>query len=189
MGKAGRDSLNKGNELPGPGSYSGGMGAFDPKKGVSMLGRNHPGRHSYDSPGPGSYDMYGNPTKQNAPAYKMGGRNDKSRITDGPGPGAYNGDPNKFKERSGVAGFGTGKRGYGKAADGPGPGAYTSPNKSGGPAYKMGGRHQAKMNGDAPGPGAYDGSIDAVREKAPGVKMGGGPTRGGLKGTDGPGPG
>ena len=122
MGKAGRGGLNKAGDLPGPGSYSQIPGAFDPKKGISMTGRNDPRRHSYDSPGPGSYSYDNNPTKDRAPAYGMGGRHSTLRQSDIPGPGQYDGDFTKVRERAGRAGFGTGKRGYGKLNDAPGPG-------------------------------------------------------------------
>ena len=94
-----------------------------------------------------------------------------------------------MRERAGRAGFGSGKRGYGKLNDAPGPGAYTSPNKNGGPAYRMGGRHDRKQGPDVPGPGAYDSSLNPVKERALGGKIGGAARRGPGGNSDAPGPG
>lgn len=53
----------------------------------------------------------------------------------------------------------------------PGPGQYDQGSRLGGPAATITGRPEDRSRHDSPGPGSYEGSLSAIKDRAPAYKM------------------
>ena len=111
-----------GNDLPGPGAYSGKLDPVREKGPAFTMGGKYKGKlGGGDAPGPGQYSAKGGfSTIGGVMGAKHGGRNGAHDAN--PGPGSYN-YGNTFNKQGGALSKG-GRGGPGRYNDAPGPGSY-----------------------------------------------------------------